>query len=325
MQACGERGGNAGYLGGEDFGGAAALEVFGEFATTGFHQFGVDLMIDKAIHFENAPAQIAALALNSFFKCLHAFQVNMSILLWHARLTKSIVRHVKIVLLTFRMKNSPLQFILASNSPRRKELLSLTGQPFGIRAANVNEDTREAEAGQEYVARLAKDKAEIVGAAFAGQEALILAADTTVVFGDHILAKPADANEAKGMLTELRGKRHMVYTGITVLRAADGVKLSDLASTEVPMRNYSEQEMNEYVASGNPLDKAGAYAIQHAGFHPVEAMAGCYANVVGLPLCHLQRTLQKWNIEFDVDLPAACQQYLAYECPVTEKILNWEL
>ncbi len=325
MQACCERGGNARDLSSEDFGGAAALEMFGEFATTSFHQFGVDLMIDKPIYFENTPAQIAAIALNSFFECLHVFQINMSILLWPGRLTKSIVPHVKIALLTSRMKNSLLKFILASNSPRREELLSLSGQAFDILPANVNEETREAEGGQDYVTRLAKEKAEIVGAAFAGREALILAADTTVVFGSHILAKPLDASEAKSMLTELRGKTHMVYTGITVLRAADGVELSDLASTEVPMRNYSEQEMNEYVASGNPLDKAGAYAIQHAGFHPVENMSGCYANVVGLPLCHLQRTLQKWNIEFDVDLPAACQRYLAYECPATEKILNWEL
>jgi MAF protein len=223
------------------------------------------------------------------------------------------------------MKNLPPQFILASNSPRRKELLSLTGVSFRIQPANANEDTRETEGAQDYVARLAKEKITVVGESLAGQEALILAADTTVVLDGHILSKPADANEAKTMLAELRGKSHMVYTGISVLRTADGAMLDDLAATEVPMRNYSEQEMNEYVNSGNPLDKAGGYAIQHAGFHPVETMTGCFANVVGLPLCHLQRTLQKWNIQFDVDLPAACQRHLGYECPVTKKILNWEL
>jgi MAF protein len=223
------------------------------------------------------------------------------------------------------MKNTFLPFVLASNSPRRKELLSLTGEPFRVQPADINEDTQRGEGAQDYVSRLANEKAETVGAVLTDQDVFILAADTTVVLDGQILAKPADAIEAKTWLTNLRGRSHMVYTGISILRQADGARLTDLAATEVPMRNYSEEEMNEYVDSGSPLDKAGAYGIQHAGFHPVENMTGCYANVVGLPLCHLQRTLQKWNISFDVDLPAACQRHLAYECPVTEKILNWEL
>ena len=109
------------------------------------------------------------------------------------------------------------------------------------------------------------------------------------------------------------------------MRSSDGATLTDLAETEVPMRDYSNEEIDAYVATGDPLDKAGSYAIQNAQFHPVENMQGCFANVAGLPLCHLQRNLAKWNVHLDVDLPAACQEYLQYDCPVTEKILNWEL
>ena len=95
------------------------------------------------------------------------------------------------------------------------------------------------------------------------------------------------------MLNELRGKDHLVYTALALLRLPEKSLLTDFAETKVPMRDYSNDEVEEYIVSGDPLDKAGAYAIQHAGFHPVANMQGCYANVIGLPLCHLQRSLQK--------------------------------
>lgn len=217
------------------------------------------------------------------------------------------------------------ELILASGSPRRRDLLLLTGQVFSVRPAQVNETICLAEDPQANVRRLAREKAEAVGNTLKGKSTLALAADTEVVLDGKIFGKPADSREAKRMLVELQGRRHMVYTGICLLRTSDGARLDDLASTEVPMRNYSDEEMDVYIASGDPLDKAGAYAIQHAGFHPVQEMTGCFANIVGMPLCHLQRTLQKWDLHFDVDLPDACQKYLAYECPVSKKILNWEL
>lgn len=217
------------------------------------------------------------------------------------------------------------ELILASSSPRRKVLLSLGGLPFDVQPADINEDVHEGEEARAYVSRLAKEKAEVIGQASRGRDAIVIAADTTVVLEGQILGKPTDGVEAKAMLTAQRGRKHIVYSGLTVQRTTDGQILSDLAATEVPMRNYSDAEIDAYVASGDPLDKAGAYAIQHSGFHPVEKMTGCFANVVGLPLCHLQRTLKKWDVHFATDLPAACQQHLKYECPVTEKILNWEL
>lgn len=214
--------------------------------------------------------------------------------------------------------------ILASNSPRRKELLALGGRPFDVSPASVNEELHPDEAPREYVQRLATEKADAVSQAITGGS-LILAADTTVILDGRVLGKPADAIEARGMLQSLRGRTHTVFTAISMQRTADGARLSDLAATEVPMREYSDAEIDAYAATGDPLDKAGSYAIQHAGFHPVAEMTGCLANVIGLPLCHLQRSLEKWDLEFNVDLAEACQQHLNYACPVAEKILAWEL
>jgi MAF protein len=169
------------------------------------------------------------------------------------------------------------------------------------------------------------EKASVAAKAIADEEALILAADTTVVFDGHILGKPADAAEARQMLNELRGKDHLVYTALALLRLPEKSLFTDFAETKVPMRDYSDKEIEAYIESGDPLDKAGAYAIQHAGFHPVAHMQGCFANVIGLPLCHLQRSLQKWGISFDTNLSFACQAHLSYNCPVTNSILGWQI
>ncbi|MEX2161126.1 MAG: Maf family protein [Anaerolineales bacterium] len=217
----------------------------------------------------------------------------------------------------------PLKLVLASNSPRRKTLLGLGRWPFEVAPADINEDPLPAEEPQAYVLRLAEEKARVAAAAYHGQDALVLAADTTVAHAGRILGKPADAQEARAILKELRGKEHIALTAIALIRTLDGARLSDLAVTQVPMRSYSDEEIEAYIASGDPLDKAGAYAIQHAGFHPVAAMQGCFANVAGLPLCHLMRTLAKWDIFFDADLPRACQAHLNYACPVTDDILAW--
>ena len=105
---------------------------------------------------------------------------------------------------------------------------------------------------------------------------------------------------------------------------SDGNLVTDLCVTDVPMRNYSDEEIDAYVASGDPLDKAGAYAIQHPGFQPVETMSGCYASVMGLPLCHLTRTLRRLEIPPPVDISAECQASLNYKCPISASILHGE-
>ncbi len=213
--------------------------------------------------------------------------------------------------------------LLASNSPRRRELLSLGSWKFNVSVSNVDESQRTGEAPADYVLRLAEAKAR-AAIAHARPEHVIIGADTVVVDGNRILGKPKDINEATSMLNFLRGHAHQVYTALVVLRMHDERIITDLCVTEVPMRDYSDDEIKAYVLSGDPLDKAGAYAIQHSGFHPVEGMKGCYASVMGLPLCHLLRVLQKMDVHLDAEIPVACQSLLQYQCPVSPAILRGE-
>ena len=209
--------------------------------------------------------------------------------------------------------------LLASNSPRRKQLLALAGWPYCIQPAEIDETPLPGEPAEAYVLRLAESKAR--AAAGSAEDGLVLAADTTVVDAGVILGKPNDADQARAMLWQLRGRSHQVLTALAVLQSRSGRLLTDVCVTDVPMRAYTEAEIEAYVASGDPLDKAGAYAIQHAGFHPVASLAGCYANVVGLPLCHLARMLRTLGLPPQADLPQACQAALGYQCPVYEQIL----
>ena len=126
------------------------------------------------------------------------------------------------------------------------------------------------------------------------------------------------------MLKRLRGHKHQVYTGLAVLKMSDGRLIKELCVTDVPMRNYNDEEIEAYVRTGDPLDKAGAYAIQHPQFQPVENLSGCYASVMGLPMCHLVRALQKLDVTPNSNVPANCQNYLHYQCPVSKLILSGE-
>jgi septum formation protein len=219
---------------------------------------------------------------------------------------------------------SVTEIVLASNSPRRRELLALTKQNFIVSIADVDERTHPNESPAGYVLRLAKTKARAT-AGRAEADRIVLAADTAVVDGGEILGKPEDEAEAFAMLTRLRGHTHQVYTGLALLRRGYGLLLTDLSITDVPMRVYTDDEIRAYIATGDPLDKAGAYAIQDEQFHPVEHMSGCYAGVMGLALCHVTRMLRKLDIAVHTDVPANCQRHLEYECPVFDKILNGEM
>lgn len=214
--------------------------------------------------------------------------------------------------------------MLASNSPRRKEIIAWGGWEFNIWPAEVDERPEPGESPSAYVLRLAESKARTV-AAIAPPTALVIGADTDVVDGGAILGKPVDAKDAEAMLRLLRGHTHQVYTAIAVLCTQDDSLLTDLCVTDVPMRNYSDEEMLAYIASGDPLDKAGAYAIQHEEFDPVESLQGCFANVMGMPLCHLTRTLRKLGVSPLADVAHVCQANLSYNCPVYRRILNGEM
>jgi len=168
--------------------------------------------------------------------------------------------------------------ILASSSPRRAELLRAAGIDFTVRAADVDETIRPNEPPYDYVERLSREKARAV----AQGDELALGADTTVVINGEIIGKPADAEEAGQMLRALSGQWHEVLTGVTMARA-DRV-ISAVSSTRVKFAELSDAEIKWYVSTGEPMDKAGAYAIQgHASLF-VERIEGSYSNVVGLPV-----------------------------------------
>ena len=209
--------------------------------------------------------------------------------------------------------------VLASNSPRRRELLSLLGFDFVADPADIDESQLSGESPPDYVSRLAWEKAQAIAARRSG---LVIAADTIVVDGEELLGKPQDELDAWRMLLQLRGRTHQVYTGLAILDSRTGESFIDICRTDVPMRNYSEDEIEAYIASGDPMDKAGAYAIQHAGFHPVEGLTGCFASVMGLPLCHLVVGLQQFGFSIPEDLGIRCQAVFNYVCPALEAILG---
>lgn len=212
--------------------------------------------------------------------------------------------------------------ILASTSPRRRELIQLLGLPYEIATADVDESSVTHPDPAVNVVETARLKANAVAAQTTRRDVIIIAADTTVAIDGEMSGKPADAAAARQMLRRLRGRVHQVHTGIVLAHMGTGEVAADVASVDVPMRAYTEAEIEAYVASGDPLDKAGAYAIQHPNFAPVAHLADCYAAVVGLPLCHLARALRWLGVHPTADVPSRCQQHHGYNCPVYEKILG---
>jgi len=181
--------------------------------------------------------------------------------------------------------------VLASQSPRRSEILRQAGIPFAVRVAGIDETPVEGETPAAYVMRLAEAKARAVPAE-AGE--IVLGADTTVVVGSEILGKPTDAADAARMLRLLSGRRHEVLTGIC-LRSASGDAVTDYAATAVWFRELTVSEITDYVANGEPYGKAGAYAIQGLASKYIVRIEGCYFNVVGLPVALVWAKLAALN------------------------------
>jgi len=172
------------------------------------------------------------------------------------------------------------KLLLASSSPRRSQILEVIGWPFVVGAVEVDESLRDDESPREYVERLAAAKAEAAGDVHSHRP--IVAADTTVVVDEHILAKPADPEDAMRMLRLLQGRWHQVLTGIALV-SESGIEV-DVEMTEVRFAPMSDAEIDWYVATGEPMDKAGAYAIQGKGARFIEGIKGDYFNVMGLPV-----------------------------------------
>jgi septum formation protein len=209
--------------------------------------------------------------------------------------------------------------ILASASPRRRELFGLLGLPFVVRSADVDETPRSGESPQMLVARLSGTKAAVVRSDLVQSDevpggVLVVAADTVVVLGEEILGKPEDSVHAAQMLQRLRGRSHQVHSAVAVVEATSGRAAIRLSTTAVWMRDYSDAEMETYINSGDPLDKAGAYAIQHAGFRPVDHIEGCFTGVVGLPLEALVKGLAYFEVVPPVDVPAVCRKWTGHDC-----------
>ena len=181
----------------------------------------------------------------------------------------------------------PLPLVLASQSPRRRELLATAGILFTLRAREVEEIRAPGELPEAYVRRLAYRKAE---AAWEDRDEIVLGADTVVVLGQEVLEKPRDAADARGMLQLLAGREHTVITGIC-LRHPGGAEV-DSSATRVRFTPLTGAEIDAYVATGEPMDKAGAYAIQGLASKFVDRIEGCYFNVIGLPLSQVYRYLK---------------------------------
>ncbi len=202
-------------------------------------------------------------------------------------------------------------------------MVSWTGWPFQIAPSNIDESVRKDEKPEDYVRRLALEKSmAVIEGARPGD--IIIAADTIVILDDRILGKPVDAQNAFVMLESLRNRMHLVVTAIAVRLAGQQEALQDICRSDVHMRNYSNEEIEAYVSSGDPLDKAGSYAIQDPRFNPVGEFSGCYASVMGMPLCHLERTLRKLPDYQDGGMAEVCQRNLKYRCPITRRVLAGE-
>ena len=180
--------------------------------------------------------------------------------------------------------------ILASQSPRRTEILRQAGIPFVVRPVNVDETLLPGEFPEPYVKRVAQQKA---AAATGGPDDIVLAADTVVVVGTEILGKPADRADALRMLEALSGREHRVLTGICLRRSAETIL--DLSETRVWFLPLDRREIDEYVATGEPMDKAGAYAIQGLASKFIHRIDGSYTNVVGLPIDLVYQYLRRWG------------------------------
>jgi septum formation protein len=186
-------------------------------------------------------------------------------------------------------------FILASSSPRRRELIASVGLTFEVVPSHVPEVHEPGEEPHDYVARLARDKAAAISSLH--QDRWVIAADTTVVLAGGLLEKPVDEEDAIRMLSLISGRAHIVYTAITLENAAGGYSDTQVTRTDVRMLPLAEEEIRWYVGTGEPLDKAGAYAAQGVGGMFIESIEGSFTNVVGLPLATLYQMLKRAGLD----------------------------
>lgn len=215
------------------------------------------------------------------------------------------------------------RFVLASQSPRRRELLGLCGYPFDALAADVDENSvSDPDPAQDCI-KTARLKAEAILKQISlprQKQTIIVAADTIVALDGQILGKPKDATDSEHMLSALRGRTHDVHTGVVIIDVDSEREIKGSHTAVVKMRRYTDQEMFAYIASGDPLDKAGAYAIQNRIFRPVEKLDGCYLGVMGLSICHLLQLLRQIDLPFQAELAALENAHKHHNCLLYDNI-----
>lgn len=208
--------------------------------------------------------------------------------------------------------------ILASSSPRRRHFLSALGLAHTTAAAGIDEAPLPGETAEHLAARLAQSKALVVAHNLPPnqQPALVIGADTVVALDGVLLGKPVDAAEATAMLTALRGRVHQVHSALAVVHADHKIleQRVTVNTTHVTMRAYTDAEIAVYVATGDPLDKAGGYAIQHRGFEPVAQLDGCPAGVMGLPVADLLALLAEFGIVAGCPVAPVCRALTGLPC-----------
>ncbi len=220
--------------------------------------------------------------------------------------------HVECVAV-LNLKPTPPPLALASGSPRRRELLTELGLDFVVQPSNAPEEPLDGETAEEMVRRLSRDKALTVAVGLT--DGFVIGADSTVVLEGRSIGKPDDEDDARRMLRELRGTEHQVITGLTVVNVSTGQRLTDHMTAEIVMRDFTDEEMETSIASGTPMDKAGAYAVQDPVFRPAALQGGCYTNVVGLPLCRMLEMLQELGYEPQADLSTRVGSQCLGFCP----------
>lgn len=208
------------------------------------------------------------------------------------------------------------QIVLVSQSPRRRALIQLLGYPVAVMAADVDEDSITLPDPAANVVQTAQLKAEkvldILRAQLELQSSLVVAADTTVTLNGRFLNKPADADDARQMLRALRNRTHEVHTGLVLYHLPSGQSCHGVQTAVVTMRNYTDTEIDAYIATGDPMDKAGAYAIQHPQFQPVSYLEGCYMGVMGLSLCHLMQLMARLSLPVSANLASIAAAHAPY-------------
>ena len=189
--------------------------------------------------------------------------------------------------------NSTASVILASASPRRRELLQSVGLKFKIIPAHINENYLAGESPRQHVKRLSRDKAMVIAGKY--PESWVLGADTIVVIDGLILGKPKNKTQAREMLQNLSGREHKVFTGFTIAHVAAAIYQTKVIQSAVRFKTISPKEMDWYVSCDEPYDKAGGYAVQGRGAYFIKSIRGSYTNVIGLPLCEVLEELKKFE------------------------------